>query len=106
MKAKIISFTQRDGHDYDCKAITEKGEHIIVDPFVVKEVLKEERWEMQALEIKDLRNAYSQGYQDGLRKAEDICLDIELPREITGNQFRNGYKRAIEDILKELKSEV
>jgi hypothetical protein len=34
MKAKIIGFTQRDGLDYDCKAITEKGEHIIVDPFV------------------------------------------------------------------------
>jgi len=34
MKAKIIGFTQRDGQDWDCKAITDKGEEILVDPFV------------------------------------------------------------------------
>lgn len=34
MKAKITGFTQRDGQDWDCEAITEKGEKIIVDPYV------------------------------------------------------------------------
>ena len=34
MRAKIIRFTQRDGQDYDCEAITDKGEKVIVDPFV------------------------------------------------------------------------
>ena len=33
MRAKIIGFTQKDGHDWDCKAITDKGEQILVDPF-------------------------------------------------------------------------
>lgn len=35
MRAKIVGFTKfEDGQDKDCIAITEKGEEIIVDPFV------------------------------------------------------------------------
>ena len=35
LKAKIIGFTKfEDGQDRDCIAITDKGEKIIVDPFV------------------------------------------------------------------------
>lgn len=34
MKAKIIGFTQRDGQDWDCEAITDEGKKIIIDPFV------------------------------------------------------------------------
>lgn len=35
MKAKIIGFTKhQDGSDADCIAITDKGEQIVIDPFV------------------------------------------------------------------------
>lgn len=35
MKAKIIEFTKfEDGQDKDCVAITDRGEKILVDPFV------------------------------------------------------------------------